>query len=89
VNTNINHHPISWNEELGAYVYDAQGYSGPSTKKIGRIASDTSIQHFIARQLELIAQSLSSQEVANDDLKKQMSNRVSNIPMPIVHHINI
>lgn len=79
--TNPNHHPISWNEELGAYVYDAQGYSGPSTKKTGRIASDTSIQHFIARQLELIAQSLGSfDEVEEID---------SHTPTPLVHRINI
>ena len=86
--THVNH-PIVWNEELGAYIYVAENYNGPSTKKAGRIASDVSVQHFIARQLELIAQSLASQKVINDDLRKQMSNRVSNIPIPLVHHINI
>lgn len=86
--THINH-PIIWNEELGSYVYAAANYTGPSTKATGRIASDVSIQHFIARQLELIAESLASQKVVNDNLRKQISNKVSNTPTPLVHHINI
>lgn len=82
-------HPIVWNEELGAYVYVSENYTGPSTKATGRIASDVSVQHFIARQLELIAESLASQKVVNDNLRKQMSSKNSIIPTPIVHHINI
>jgi hypothetical protein len=81
LNTSFNYHPISWNEELGAYVYDIQGYNGPSTKKTGRIASDISIQHFIARQLELIAKSLNS----FDEIKEIDSH----VAIPLVHRINI
>ena len=51
-------HPIVWNQDIGAYVYVSEGYNGGSTKMSGRIASEASIQHFIARQLEVIALSL-------------------------------
>lgn len=51
-------HPIIWDQEMGAYVYVKEGYTGGSTKKSGRIASEASVQHFIARQLEIIALNL-------------------------------
>lgn len=53
--TNSPLHPIYWDEELNAYVYIAKDYNGPSTKKIGRIASAHSLEHFKVRQLEKIA----------------------------------
>lgn len=66
-------HPIVWDQELNAYVYQAEGYNGSSTKKTGRIASVLSLEHFKIRQLELIAQSLAGQQVVNDTMRKQMS----------------
>jgi hypothetical protein len=51
--------PIVWDEEMGVYVFSKEAYTGPSTKKNGRIATDFHIQHFIARQLEIIAINLS------------------------------
>jgi hypothetical protein len=50
--------PIVWDEKMGVYV-SKEPYTGPSTKKNGRIATDFHIQHFIARQLEIIAVNLS------------------------------
>lgn len=51
-------HPLVWNEDIGAYVYVSEGYNGGSTRVSGRIASEASVQHFIARQLEIIALNL-------------------------------
>lgn len=69
-------HPIVWNEELSAYIYVAENYNGPSTKKSKRIASALSLEHYKVRQLELIAQSLAGQKAVNDDIRKQISNRI-------------
>jgi hypothetical protein len=71
--------PISWNEAIGRYVEAPENYTGPSTKISGRVAQDSAVQHFIARQLQLIAESLSSQKVVNDELRKQISNRSSKV----------
>lgn len=71
--------PISWNETIGRYVESSENYTGPSTKVSGRVAQENAVQHFIARQLELIAQSLLSQKVVSDDLRKQISNRVPKV----------
>jgi hypothetical protein len=51
--------PISWDLDLGMYIESSSSYTGAHTKKSGRIASDIAVQHFIARQLEIIALSLS------------------------------
>lgn len=67
--------PIHWNESIGRYVETPENYTGPSTKVSGRVAQESAVQHFIARQLEIIAESLLSQKVVNDELRKQMSNR--------------
>lgn len=69
-------HPIVWNQELSSYIYVAENYNGPSTKKINRVASALSLEHYKVRQLELIAQSLAGQKVVNDDIAKQISNRI-------------
>jgi hypothetical protein len=50
--------PLEWNEKIGRYVEGGSSYTGPSTKLNGRVASDTAVQHHIARQLEIIANSL-------------------------------
>lgn len=71
--------PISWNEAIGRYVEAPENYTGPSTKISGRVAQDSAVQHFIARQLQLIAESLLSQKVVNDELRKQISNRSSKV----------
>lgn len=82
MNTHTNH-PIVWDEEISAYVYSAQGYNGPSTKKTGRIASALSLEHYKVRQLELIAQSLTSfDEVefdTNTEFSKQVLSRSSDV----------
>jgi hypothetical protein len=50
--------PLEWNEKIGRYVEGGTSYTGPSTKLNGRVASDTAVQHHMARQLEIIAKSL-------------------------------
>lgn len=75
MNTHTNH-PIVWDEEISAYVYSAQGYNGPSTKKTGRIASVLSLEHFKVRQLELIVRAITEQKTVNHELEKQLSNRI-------------
>ena len=65
--------PIIWDEELNAYVYASEGYNGPSTKTIGRIASALSLEHYKVRQLELIAKALEGQGAVNDLMRKQLS----------------
>jgi len=75
MNTHTNH-PIVWDEEMSVYVYSAQGYNGPSTKKTGRIASDLSLEHFKVRQLELIVKAITEQKTVNYELEKQLLNRI-------------
>jgi len=57
--------PIKWNEEIGRYVEGGSSYTGPSTKANARTASDTAVQHHIARQLEIIAKALT--KISNTD----------------------
>ena len=52
--------PIHWDEKLGRYVEAPENYTGPSTKVSGRVAQENAVQHFIARQLELIAIALAT-----------------------------
>lgn len=73
--------PIVWDEDMGMFVEHPTNYTGPHTKKSGRIASDTSVQHFIARQLQLIAQSLASFDEVEQDNSDQH--------VPLAHHIKI
>jgi len=69
----MSNHPIVWDHELGAYVYEGESYTGPSTKKNHRIASAHSLEHHKVRQLELIAQALEGQKAVNDLTRKQLS----------------
>lgn len=77
-----NNHPIVWNQEMGLFVYAPEGYNGPSTKQSGRVASEISIQHHIARQLEIIANAL----VSYDDDPTITTD--SNTPISFVNYLN-
>ena len=70
--------PIVWDETMGMFLEDATNYTGAHTKKTGRIASDTSVQHFIARQLQLIAQALASYDEVESDTNTEFSKQVLN-----------
>ena len=57
--------PIIWNDKIGRYIEGGSSYTGPSTKASARTASDTAVQHHIARQLEIIANALT--KISNTD----------------------